>query len=155
MTGGLVYYGSRFPELQGAYIYGDYSHRQDLGRPGGGGGKWSGTGSWPTPPWPSWPSRVDADGNLLVLDYRDKGKGGFYSLEVNAAPDSSDRFPRRLSGTGLFASVPGHRLTPGMIPYSVNAPLWSDGAFKERSPLSAGGRREGRRTGAGPAPLQA
>ena len=25
MTGGLVYYSSRFPELQGAYIYGDYS----------------------------------------------------------------------------------------------------------------------------------
>ena len=25
LTGGVVYYGSRFPELRGAYIYGDYA----------------------------------------------------------------------------------------------------------------------------------
>ena len=25
LTGGIVYYGEKYPELQGAYIYGDYS----------------------------------------------------------------------------------------------------------------------------------
>ena len=132
MTGGLVYHGSRFPELRGAYIYGDHST----------GKIWGARVEDRKVVWHRELAdtslaivafEVDADGNLLVLDYRDKGKGGFYSLEVNDAPDSSKRFPRRLSRTGLLASVAGHRLTPGMIPYSVNAPLWSDGAFKERS----------------------
>src|SRR5262249_21772316 len=42
------------------------------------------------------------------------------------------KFPTRLSETGLFASVREHRPAPGLIPYSVIAPLWSDGAAKER-----------------------
>src|SRR5262249_22720252 len=42
------------------------------------------------------------------------------------------RFPAKLSETGLFASVKDHRPQPALIPYSVNAPLWSDGADKER-----------------------
>lgn len=132
MTGGLAYYGSRFPELRGAYIYGDHSTGKIWGaRVEGRKVVWHRELADTSLAIVAF--EVDADGNLLVLDYRDKGKGGFYFLEVNDAPDSSERFPRRLSQTGLFASVAGHRLTPGMIPYSVNAPLWSDGALKERS----------------------
>jgi uncharacterized repeat protein (TIGR03806 family) len=41
-------------------------------------------------------------------------------------------FPRKLSETGLFESVPDHKLLPSVIPYSVNVQLWSDGAFKQR-----------------------
>jgi uncharacterized repeat protein (TIGR03806 family) len=41
-------------------------------------------------------------------------------------------FPRKLSETGLFSDVKGLKPAPGLIPYSVNAPLWSDGAAKER-----------------------
>src|SRR5262249_57716490 len=41
-------------------------------------------------------------------------------------------FPRKLSETGLFASMKDHRPEKGLIPYSVNAPLWSDGLFKDR-----------------------
>src|SRR4029079_14644102 len=29
-------------------------------------------------------------------------------------------------------SVKDHAMQPGVIPYSVNSPLWSDGAYKER-----------------------
>jgi uncharacterized repeat protein (TIGR03806 family) len=32
----------------------------------------------------------------------------------------------------LFASVKGHATQPGVISYSVNSPLWSDGSHKER-----------------------
>ncbi len=32
----------------------------------------------------------------------------------------------------MFRSVPEHALAEGVIPYSVNAQLWSDGAYKER-----------------------
>ncbi|MBW3542034.1 MAG: PQQ-dependent sugar dehydrogenase [Planctomycetes bacterium] len=41
-------------------------------------------------------------------------------------------FPRRLSETGLFASTKDHAPAPGVLPFSVNAPLWSDGGSKER-----------------------
>ena len=32
----------------------------------------------------------------------------------------------------MFTSVAGHQVHPGLMPYDVNAPLWSDGAYKER-----------------------
>ena len=45
---------------------------------------------------------------------------------------SAPTFPTRLSESGLFRSVKGHVPEPALIPYTVNAPLWSDGAYKER-----------------------
>src|SRR5262249_54919139 len=36
------------------------------------------------------------------------------------------------SQTGLFANVKKHIPAAGLIPYSVNSPLWSDGADKDR-----------------------
>src|SRR5262249_10096884 len=41
-------------------------------------------------------------------------------------------FPARLSETGLFVSTKDHKVQPGLIPYSVNAPGWTDGAHAER-----------------------
>ena len=41
-------------------------------------------------------------------------------------------FPRKLSDSGLFRSVARYEVQPALIPYSVNAQLWSDGAHKER-----------------------
>src|SRR2546426_463661 len=41
-------------------------------------------------------------------------------------------FPRKLSETGVFTSVVNHQVAPGVIPYEINAPFWSDGAHKER-----------------------
>ena len=37
-----------------------------------------------------------------------------------------------LSETGLFESTSDYRPAPGVIPYTVNAPLWSDGSHKDR-----------------------
>jgi hypothetical protein len=42
------------------------------------------------------------------------------------------KFPQKLLHSGLFKSVKGHVMEDSMIPYSVNAVLWSDGAAKER-----------------------
>src|SRR5262249_53212811 len=41
-------------------------------------------------------------------------------------------FPRKLSETGLFASTRDQTPGPGVVPYQINAPLWSDGATAER-----------------------
>jgi uncharacterized repeat protein (TIGR03806 family) len=58
------------------------------------------------------------------------------------------RLPRKLSETGLFACLDDMTPEPGVIPYAVNNPLWSDGAVKQRWIALPGGetikfRRDG------------
>jgi uncharacterized repeat protein (TIGR03806 family) len=47
-------------------------------------------------------------------------------------PPLPEDLPPTLSGTGLFASLAELTPRPGLIPYDVNVPLWSDGAAKRR-----------------------
>jgi uncharacterized repeat protein (TIGR03806 family) len=47
-------------------------------------------------------------------------------------PPTPAGLPARLSETGLFASLVDLTPSTGVIPYEVNAPLWSDGARKLR-----------------------
>lgn len=134
ITGGYVYGSQRLKDLQGAYIYGDY----DTGKiwmlryDGGAAGQ---------------PGRVienreladtqlrtvefaqDAAGEVYMVDF---AGGGFHRLVPAPAEAAAKPFPLKLSETGLFASTKDHRPAKGLIPYSVNAPLWSDGAEKER-----------------------
>jgi glucose/arabinose dehydrogenase len=131
LTGGVVHYGPRYPELHGAYVYGDYSTGKVWAM------KHDGTR-------PLWHKELvdtslaitgfgtDSRGELLIVDYRGDGKGGFYTLEPTPKDLPPPAFPRKLSGSGLFKSVKGHVVADGLIPYSVNAVLWSDGANKQR-----------------------
>ena len=72
----------------------------------------------------------DHDGEVYALDFIGSG---VYRL-VASPPPAADapKFPRKLSETGLFTSTTDLKPAPGLIPYSVNAELWSDGAIKER-----------------------
>ena len=129
ITGGYVYHGDRLPKLRGAYIYGDY----DTGR--------------------IWMLRYEdgkvaenrelADTQFRVIEFAQDRAGEVYFadfvsgrlMRLTPAPPPSPgvpSFPRKLSETGLFSDTT--RLTPaaGLIPYSVNAALWSDAAIKER-----------------------
>ena len=130
LTGGLVYYGAKLPELNGVYLYGDYSTGRVWGM------KHDGTAATfhrelASPRLQITAFGMSTRGELLVCDHRSPGESGFYTLVPNnAVPPST--FPRKLSASGLFAHVPTHRMTPGVIPYSVNAPFWSDGLHKER-----------------------
>jgi uncharacterized repeat protein (TIGR03806 family) len=129
ITGGFVYHGQRLKELQGAYIYGDY----DTGR------IWmfryDHTKKAVTDHRELYGSRLrlvgfgeDPDGELYLLDHV---AGRISKLVPNPARNTVDQFPRRLSDTGLFASTRDHRPAPGVLPYSVIAPQWCDGATKE------------------------
>jgi glucose/arabinose dehydrogenase len=127
LTGGVVYYGKKYPELAGAYVYGDYST----------GAIWAAKHDGTKTIWdkPLAETRLqivgfglDPDGELLVVDHA----GGLYALEPTPKEQPRPPFPKRLSETGIFTSVKGHVVDPGLIPYDVNAPLWSDGAAKER-----------------------
>jgi uncharacterized repeat protein (TIGR03806 family) len=47
-------------------------------------------------------------------------------------PPSPADLPSHLSQTGVFRSLADLSPNPGIIPYDVNSPLWSDGAAKRR-----------------------
>lgn len=127
VTGGLVYWGSKLPDLRGAYIYGDWSTgliwgiRHDKG-------KVTGHKVLADTTLQITGFGTDSHGELLIVDYG----GGLYRLEPSPKESTDAKFPTRLSETGLFKSVKDHEPEAGLIPYSVNTPLWSDGAEKER-----------------------
>jgi uncharacterized repeat protein (TIGR03806 family) len=57
------------------------------------------------------------------------------------APRTPAEMPASLRATGCFDPAQLRRPAPGLIPYDVRAPLWSDGAAKERFlALPDGGR---------------
>jgi uncharacterized repeat protein (TIGR03806 family) len=132
ITGGFVYHGKRLPELRDHYLYGDF----DTGR------IWSFLPNSGTPTPSATQHRElarttyrivsfgeDAAGEVYLVDFTG---GGIHQLVKSDLKDESAKFPRKLSETGIFASTKDHVVAPGVIPYSVNAQLWGDHAWKER-----------------------
>ena len=127
LTGGVVYYGEQFRELNGAYIYGDYSTGEIWGaRHNGSRLTWHRQLAASQLQISAF--AVDQRGELLIADYG----GGIYRLARTPPQTHASKFPTRLSETGLFASTRDHKVHPGLIPYSVNAPGWADGAQAAR-----------------------
>ena len=129
ITGGYVYRGRRLKSLVGAYVYGDY----DTGKIWA--FRYDGENGSVTEQKELVDSSLrlvgfaeDRAGELYLVDHMG---GGIHRLVPNPAPDAQSAFPRKLSETGLFRSVKEHTPAPGLIPYTVNAPMWSDGASKE------------------------
>lgn len=129
LTGGVVYHGSRLPELQGAYVYADYSTGKIWGvKHDGRQITWHREIADTTLQITA--ITLDVDGELLVVDHR--AEGGLYHLMPNPPNPQATPFPTRLSETGLFQTVAGHRVADGLVSYTVAAPFWSDGAIKSR-----------------------
>ena len=127
ITGGFVYRGPHLPDLQGWYVYGDFATRR------------------------IWALRRRTDGppdnTLLAISpsalasFGEDEAGELYVVGIDGRiyrfaerdPDASpDRIPTALSTAGIFADMSTQAPAPGLIPYEVNAPLWSDGAHKTR-----------------------
>lgn len=131
LTGGIVYYGRELPDLVGCYIYGDHSTGKIWGaRHDGLKVTWH--QELVDTPFHITGFGTDSSGELLICDHAGGSDGGFYRLVPAVAGQAPSTFPSRLSDSGLFESVKGHVTKPSLIPYSVNAPLWSDGAIKSR-----------------------
>ena len=129
VIGGPVYRGKRLPGLIGSFIYGDYI-----------------TGTiWAIRPDKdhsySHTTLVDTDqrivaftqasgGEVYLLDYDFTGQ--IYELVPSDVADTSASFPRRLSETGLFASLKDMEPAPGVVPYDVRVERWMDGASARR-----------------------
>ena len=129
ITGGYVYHGTRLPELEGVYVYGDYQT----------GTVWGLRSSGDTVTWRQELARTpihlvafgeSREGELYLIDHDQTHQ--IYRLIRNPAATTKHDFPRRLSETGLFASTQDYKPAPGVMPYSVNSELWADGATAER-----------------------
>jgi len=128
LTGGRVYRAPRLPDLQGTYVYGDWST----------GKVWGIKHDGEKPLWHrelvDTPFNITGFGTdhareLYVIDHN----GGFYRLEPTTEADRPKQsFPRRLSETGLFASVDKHLPHEAALPFEVAAPQWADGASIQR-----------------------
>lgn len=129
MTGGRVYRGTRLPELDGVYVYGDWSTGRVWGiRHDGTKVTWH--RELVDTPFNITGFGTDHAGELYIID---QASGGFYRLEPTTEADRPKQpFPTRLSETGLFASAADHAPHPAAIPFDVVAPQWADGASMVR-----------------------
>jgi putative heme-binding domain-containing protein len=126
VTGGVVYRGSQHPELQGAYLYGDYVT----------GLLWGMRHEGDQVTW----NPVLAETGLTIITFTESRSrevlvvsydGGIYRLVKNSATGKPSQFPRKLSETGLFTSTQSLQVAPGVIPYRVAAKAWQNGATSQ------------------------
>ncbi len=133
VTGGVVYHGAALPGLAGRYLYADFYS----------GPLWAltvdpQTGAYApeqlleTLPFLLATFAQGEDGEVYLPAFDPTGEGGaIYRLAPAEAP-GEDTFPRLLSQTGCVDPGDPLRPAPGVLPYALNVPFWSDGAAKER-----------------------
>jgi putative heme-binding domain-containing protein len=127
VTGGRVYRGKKFPELRGAYVFGDWETRRLWAA------RFEGNRTKEMPEITRPSVRIvafgeDRDGELYFLDY---DGGTVHTLARNDGALQNSAFPRTLSETGLFASVKDHTPAAGVVPFTINGRQWQDGATAE------------------------
>jgi len=127
VIGGFWYRGAAIEALKGQYIYGCYLT----------GKVWAFTlkNGRPTKP-----SRIadtgggivgfteDVEGELYVVTM----DRGIFKLIPSVEKLPARPFPSTLSATGLLADSSTHKVSEGMLPYEINAPMWWNGAERER-----------------------
>ena len=127
ITGGVVYRGDRLSQLYGAYVFADYvsgniwamrheGNRQTdwfhLARDSG----IAGFGIDPT------------QGDILLADHN----ANRIMRLVGTEATTNTGFPPTLADTGAFIDLENLTPHPGIEPYEINTPFWSDNAIKKR-----------------------
>jgi uncharacterized repeat protein (TIGR03806 family) len=126
VTGGYVYRGSSIPGLAGDYVFGDFGSGRIWRLLEDGGG--------------TEVAEELLDSGLSIASFAEGNDGELYVVDLGGGlygirPGGSSGTPTVasvLSATGCFDAADPSRPVPGLIPYDVTAPYWSDGAAKER-----------------------
>jgi uncharacterized repeat protein (TIGR03806 family) len=141
VIGGYVYRGTEFAsELGGRYIFGDNVQKKiwmldetvspprkillaimPTGAGPNSGSDYTGLSSF----------GEDQNRELYLCQMSSVG-GHIYKLAHSDRPPVVQPFPRLLSETGVFKDIKNLAPADWLVPYSVNSPLWSDGAMKQR-----------------------
>ncbi|MEW6434679.1 MAG: PQQ-dependent sugar dehydrogenase [Myxococcota bacterium] len=128
ITGGYVYRGAGIPGLNGKFVYGDYQ----TGR------IWAVTYDAMTG---RYEGTLLQDTNIAIGSFGQTHDGEVYVLHlfngqifqlVPMGMPPPDTFPQLLSQTGCFDATDPKQPVAGLVPYDLNAALWSDGAAKQR-----------------------
>lgn len=126
-VGGLVYRGTQLPEINGSYVFADYitGNFWALDFDGVNASNFRqlfadvGATSFELDP---------SNGDLLFTDIvEDRIKRVVRGTNVLAS-----ELPATLSATGAFADLASRAPHPGIVPYDLNVPFWSDNANKRR-----------------------
>lgn len=127
ITGGVVYRGNRYSGLYGAYVYGDYVSGRIWALRFDGNSVTEVREIARVPQIAAY-ARDPHNGDILMADL------GEYTIKrlVRSEEFSGDPIPEYLSETGAFADLAAMQPEPGILPYELNVPFWSDGAQKYR-----------------------
>lgn len=129
ITGGVVYNGDRFSQLKGLYVFGDFgSSRIFALRYDPETGQAQAFQQLTSANQPAAFGLDPSNGDVLIARL-----GGTVSrLIYSNNPVTGDPLPLQLSQTGAFSDLATLAPQPGIVPYELNVPFWSDHAHKSR-----------------------
>ena len=129
ITGGIVYRGTRFADLWGAYLFADYvsGNIWSMQRRADGSVEWERlTGEAGISAFGSDPR----NGDVLLADFNSNRIWRLVQSESNESTETA--LPEKLSEVGAFENLASLAPNPGIVPYTINNPFWSDHALKQR-----------------------
>lgn len=122
ITGGRIYRGGAIGGLFGKYVFADHVSGH----------------VWALNPGDASVERIAGEGGISAFG-ADPSDGDILAADLNGnkllrltGSSTTGSFPDQLSETGLFSSIANLTPAPGLIPYAVNLPFWSDHAIKRR-----------------------
>ncbi len=68
----------------------------------------------------------------MLLGLAVNHRNGSLKRLVDVAPENATPFPATLADTGAFSDMATLAPQPGIVPYDLNVPFWSDHALKSR-----------------------
>lgn len=129
ISGGVVYNGNRYSQLNGYYVFGDYgSGRVFALRYDGASGQTMDFQQLTSVVQPVAFGSDPSNGDVLIVSIA----GTVHRLIYSDNPTQGDPLPLHLSQTGAFNDLATLSPERGIVPYEVNLPFWSDHAIKSR-----------------------